>query len=287
MVHRKPKIEAIPAGGGIAPLFRASDIASIGGKCNLSPERASKLHFTLIAQQTTLAILDAYDAEERERHIPPPRAASAAYGAVADRCRDLLGLLGLPEEPNAVLNKSTTDIARTAGVLNHLFRIQGRKVASMLPADLVERFAVDTDPADVRLTKSAMRYVVDSARAIAFLAIVAEASRPDGRTSGPRADHFTKCLLDNLAVIYFDTFGRWPSIVKNVDRQREGPALDWLFFTLSTAHDRLGLVRLPGCQQMRAALKRMLDIDVDTRGSYFEKAIARMKRQHPDRLPQG
>jgi hypothetical protein len=195
----------------------------------------------------------------------------------------------IEEDPAKLAGESYSNILDHSAVLRMLVQQAPPDTCDLLHRKVVEAFCPRYPiSAQRRRELAAKQHIVESARSVAFLVATAEAAcnvLPEPKKRGPPPDAFAPVLLSELVQCYREMFERWPVVQRIAGEIRGGAALNWLHQVLLLAHDRF---QSPGYQfipaagsepdELSAAIKRLLDNEPETRGSNFEKAIARVKR---------
>jgi hypothetical protein len=211
--------------------------------------------------------------------------------------RELLLALGVKAEPAALLSESYVDILDHSSVLRALVQVIPPDICKLLHREVVEalapRYPMNFEP---RRKLVARRQIVESLRTVAFVVVAAEAARcalPNPTRHGPRRAAFAPVLLDKLVNCYWTMFGCMPTVSRTDGEDRGGPSLKWLRAVLRIAADRLPpagyeaiargnlSARPVPPDQLLNRIGKLIGNSIETLGSDFEKAIARVKRGHP------
>lgn len=267
-----------------ACLFLTSDIPNLAAAAGLPIPSAD--HRTLVSDLHR-AFAKAHQEACLVRNRTPTAELRDGYAGAAAAGRALLLALGIVEEDPEKLSYSNT-LNRSA-LLRALVQRAPPDTRDLLPREIVERFAPQYPISAKRRRELAwQRQIVESARAVAFLVATAEAAckaLPKPKKHGPPPDAFAPVLLDELVKCYRQMFECWPVVQRAEGEIRGGAALHWLHRVLLLAHDRFqssgyDCISSAGSEpdDLFTGIKRLLDNEPETRGSNFEKAIARVKR---------
>jgi hypothetical protein len=272
------QLSSPPSSVQMSGVFHADDVALLAERAGVKVHKDANRD--ALAAQMTSTLLDAHYTSEHKKGLPTPGATREAFRIVAAKGRELLLALGLSNDLAKIAVLDYPGVAKASGILNAMLRFDLPASLSPLPERVIAAHSLPRDPDDERQKLAAQRYLMDSARALAFLVAFAEAAQPVGGRSGPAPDWFTPSLFYGLARLYRDTFGAWPKVSKNVVGEYTGHSLKWVeaFIVLAIERLRSPTTLAVRIDELLSSLNGILDTQSATRGRYFEEAAANAKR---------
>lgn len=263
--------------GLINPPFHAGDVGELAEKAGLTVH--SDAEANSIAGEMNKALASAHHAQLMAQDSPAPSLLRDAMEAVSGNSRELLLALGLSVDHAATMGLDRASIARQSGVLRAMLRRVNGTSLTPLPMETLAWLHGDNIRESERQRITAQCYIVEAARAVAFLAACAEGALVGQPRPGPVPDVFKRQFLEGLARVHHVTFGRWPTLPreKGIGDERGGPSLRWLREVLRLLPGR-GFSVMPKSDLLTAGLARMAENSMETLGSDFEKATARARK---------
>jgi hypothetical protein len=226
-----------------SPLFYESDIPELA-KAAAKPSPPSSEH-SILANSLTWAFVAAHHAEYRGSNKPPLLELRDGFAAAAAAGRQFLLTLGIGLEPNKLASESYSGVLNQSAVLREMIR--------RAPSDaILHEEVVDGTVSQYKMKGgerrrlAANKQIVESARAVAYVIVLAEdacsaLSKPGRRPRGPAKAQFKPVLFSELVRCYHDMFNCWPTIerYKNGERPATSAAMKWLREVLRLASERL------------------------------------------------
>jgi len=226
-----------------SPLFYKSDIPKLAKAADMpSPPKSEH---PVLASSLTGAFVAAYHAEYQRRNKPPLIELRDGFAAAAAAGRQFLLTLGIKLDPDKLASESYSGVLNQSAVLREMIR--------GVPSDtILHREVVDGTVPQYKMKVAERRrlagekQIVESARAVAYVIVVAEdasraLSQPGRRTRGPPKAQFKPVLFSKLVSCYNDMFKCWPTIERYEDGEisESSAAMRWLGEVLGLASKRL------------------------------------------------
>src|SRR5262249_39827218 len=130
------------------------------------------------ASALTRAFVNAQAAAHVAGQTPPTGELFDCYDAVDRAGRELLLALGFDHEPATIVGLSRVEVAKLSGALRALVRNAPADIRKLLPGDVLDIFAPNQGAAvEKKRELAGDRLLIETARAVAFLVVVARAAK--------------------------------------------------------------------------------------------------------------
>jgi hypothetical protein len=245
----------------------------------------------------TMAFLKAHARNHRGHQETPIAELRDGYDASADAGRQFLRALGITISAEQVVSASWTEVIDHSAVIRALLA-KPPETSKHLHREVVAALTPHYPPfnklcENERRKAASTRQIVESARGVAYLVMVADAARaalPKAGRRGPPPSAFKTVLLRELTKCYCGMFGRWPTLSRGSEGENpSGPALEWLRRVLALALKRCPPTELEtgvedhssaAIAPPRVLLDELEELDrilPQTLGRHFEKAIRQVR----------